>query len=445
MKKAMRTMAVLLLAVLICTLMNVAACFVNSQRMGENAAQAVQMLMYQGSQPEAVGGFPSARLDNYTAVLMIKTAAYTGAEPLAMRALGGMRVDLPAQQGQDAWEAFCTLADGRESPTGGLSYSRYWHGYLLPLRLLLCMFNLPNIQMLLLFTQMVLFLFVMLRMVRRALTALLPGFVTAYFFMMPVATGICVQYVSVSLLTLMACAAILCFDAPIDRAIGLPGFFAFVGLLSNYFDLLTFPLVTLGFPLVLCICLSIKEDSSLLGKNAWQIAKRAVVCCVAWGAGYAGMWAAKWLLTAIFIGSEWIAGIFGQVRLRVSSTSNGGSFSRWDVVCMNMRVLTDKAAYLLIGALTAVLLLICVARKTWRESGMGCPVRADARAFALIVPAVLPVLWILVMSNHSFDHWYYTYRILSCTALALYALLAYVVQTGEKRMRREYEKNRADG
>ena len=32
--------------------------------------------------PEIVGGFASTRLDNYTAVLILKTAAYIGDDPL---------------------------------------------------------------------------------------------------------------------------------------------------------------------------------------------------------------------------------------------------------------------------------------------------------------------------------------------------------------------------
>lgn len=437
MKKLLRAMAALALAVLICSLCNVAACFVNTPRMNENAAQAVQMLMWQGSQPEVVGGFPSARLDNFTAVLMIKTAAYTGPESLLVRAFGGMRTELQAEEGEDDWEAFCTIADGSESPSGGLSYLRYWHGYILPLRLLLCLLNFSNIQMLLLFVQTALLVLVALQIVRRKLSMILPGFIVAYFFMMPAAMGICVQYVSVALLTLSACAVLLCLNERIDRAIGLPGFFSLVGLLTNYFDLLTFPLVTLGFPLVLCVCLDLRSKG---GRGAfrvnglWRTVSLAVACSAAWAAGYAGMWMMKWLLAAVFFGPMWVASIAGQMRLRVSSASNGEHFSRLDVVRRNMHVLTDRASYLLIGAMTAISLLASAVHKTLRERAMGRTLRVDIRVIALLIPAALPFLWILVMANHSFDHWYYTFRILSCTVFALCALPAFAVQsekTGE--------------
>lgn len=436
MRKLLRTLALFALLVALGTLCNFAACLIDTPTMRQNAAQGARMLADQSSQPELVGGFSSARLDNFTAVLILKTAAYTGPESLAMRAMGGMRTDMRAQEGADlwdAWYAFCEVADGSASPTGvGLSYSRYWHGTILPLRLLLCVLNLSNIQMLLYFAQLALLLLAALLMQRRGLTRLLPGFAAAYFLMMPGAMGVCLQYAPVSLITLLACCAVLAWHDQLHRAVGLPGFFALVGLAVNYFDLLTFPLVSLGFPLVLSLCIRLCEESPK-ARGLSRLVLHAIACCAAWGIGYGGMWAAKWLLTALFIGPQWLEGIREQAMLRLSSGGGEGFAARLDAMRMNIAVISDKTAYRLLLPCVAALTAACTAFRIGRLHRDAQRARFDSRILALLIPFALPFAWMLAMANHVCDHYYYTYRILACAVLAVYALLTYAFASDEKK------------
>ena len=195
-RPAIRAALALLLTVLLCAGANIAACFIDTQQMRQNAAQGVTMLGEQGGIPQLIGGFKAAQLDNYTSVLILKTAAYTGEETLMQRAFGGTRTDMPAAEGQSTWEAYCTYADGSLSPTGGLTYSRYWHGYTLPLRILLCVMNVSNIQMFLLAVRMLAPIFEVAETIRdltglsSAVTA--PLFkVTAIGLIGRIAAGVC--------------------------------------------------------------------------------------------------------------------------------------------------------------------------------------------------------------------------------------------------------------
>lgn len=414
-KRALRAGLAFLLAVLLCAAANVAAFLIDTDAMRQNAAQGVAMLGEEGGTPQMVGGFKSAQLDNYTAVLILKTAAYTGEEPLLQKAFGGTRTDLPAQKEQDAWDAYCTYADGSLSPTGGLTYSRYWHGYTLPLRLLLCVMNTANIQMLLFAIQLALFVLVALLMQRRALTALLPGMTAAYFIMMPAALGICLQYAPVSLLTLTACALLLALDSRIDNAIGMPAFFALIGLFTNYFDLLTFPVASLGFPLVLLLALRIRGNAP-----GGRTATEALLCCAAWGVGFGAMWALKWGINALVFSPDLLAGVRDQIRLRLSSSSGEARFSRMDVLRQNLSVVLSKSSYLLVLAAALCASLLCGVRRVYRAG-----FSADVRSLLLLIPAAAPLLWTLVMANHAFDHTYYTYRNLACAVFAVCALAAY--------------------
>lgn len=419
-KRILRAAALLLAAVLVCIGCNALAFLIDTPQMRQNAWQGTQMLCSDGATPQMVGGFKSAQLDNFTAVLMIKTAAYTGQQTLMEKALGGYRAELAAEEGQSGWEAFCTYGDGSQTHDGGLSYTRYWHGYTLPLRLLLCVMDLANSQMLLYFVQTALFAAVLLLMAKRGLCRVMPALFLAYFLIMPMAAGVCLQYAPVSLVMLLACCAVLAWDEKIDAAVGLPAFFALVGLVTNFVDLLTFPLVTLGFPLALLIALRLKTEDSVCCVFA-----RTVACCACWALGYGGMWALKWVLAGAAFGWERFYGIFTQIFLRVSSESGGEQLSRLGVLKMNLDVILAKKSYLLLMGATGFGVALASVRRLIRGA------KLDWRALALLVPAAVPFIWCIVMANHSFDHTYFTYRNMTMAVIALYTLIPCIVREKE--------------
>ena len=420
-RRIVRGAAVLLCAVLLCIAANLLAFAVDTQDMREHAWQGCLMLGEQQAVPQRIGGFRSAQLDNFTGVLILKTAGYVGPEGLLEKAFGGYRVDMPPQPGQSEWDAFCNYEFGALSPTGGgMSYSRYWHGYTLPLRLLLCVLDAANIQMLLYFVQLALLLAVLYEMARRGLRRLIPGFFLAYFLLMPFSVSVCLQYVPVTLLMLLGCLAVLRERQRIERAVGMPVFFALLGLLTNYFDLLTFPLVALGFPLILLLAMDLRK-----GAGGRSLFAAAALCGASWALGYGGMWALKWALNALVFGGQMLYGVLTQIGLRASD--NGGSLSRIGVMMENIRVITGKKSYLVLLALGAVVTLAPAVRALVRGRG----VSLHLRALHLLLPALAVCLWYVVMANHSSDHTYFTYRNVTVAVLAVYAFAACVLTPRE--------------
>ena len=407
---------------LLCVASNFLAFVVDTPAMRQNAWQGCLMLGEQQSQPQTVGGFKSSQLDNFTAVLILKTAAYTGEESLFEKAMGGYRVDMPPTDGQSEWDAYCNYEFGGNAPAGSrITYSRYWHGYTLPLRLLLCVLDTANLQMLLYFAQLALMIAVLHLMNRRGLDRLIPGFFLAYFLMMPFSMSVCVQYVPVSMLTLIACVMILAADERIERAVTLPVFFAVLGLLTNYFDLLTFPMVALGFPLILLLALGMRR-----GDNGFALFRLTALCGFSWALGYGGMWALKWLLTACVFGPGALGNIFTQIGLRASD--NAGSISRLAVLMDNLNIVLAKKSYLLLIGLCGLVTLLPIAKSFIQKRSL----HLDLRALNLLLPALAACLWLLVMANHSYDHTYFTYRNTAVMVFAGFAFLACLPKRGDR-------------
>ncbi len=411
--RAVRGVFLLVVCFVLCLGANFLAFTIDTPDMRKNAGQGCLMLGEQGGTPQMVGGFKSSQLDNFTAVLIIKTAAYTGEESLMAKALNGFRVDMPAQPGQSEWDAFCAYADGTQSPTGGgMGYSRYWHGYTLPLRLGLCVLDAANLQMVLYFAQMVLMCLVLHLLGRRGLGRLVLGFFLSYFLLMPFSSSICLQYMPVSMLMLIACVCVLKWDARIGQAVTLPAFFALLGLLTNYFDLLTFPLVSLGFPLIMLLALRAQQGES--GRGLFVM---TALCGCAWALGYGGMWAFKWIINGFVFGWDVLGGIMTQVGLRASD--NGGQLSRIGVLMQNLGIILAKKSYLLLIGAGVLAVLAPAAKALVRGQGI-C---VDLRALNMLLPALAVCLWYIVMANHSYDHTYFTYRNMTVAVFSGFACM----------------------
>ena len=120
-----------------------------------------------------------------------------------------------------------------------------------------------------------------------------------------------------------------------------------------------------------------------------------------------------------------LAGIFEQAALRVSSASNGEAFSRLSALRLNLRVILDKAAYLLVLLLALAASLALALRRALR-GGRG--LRPQPGVLALMLLAAVPVLWCLAMANHAYDHAFFTYRNLTVTFLAALCACGYATR-----------------
>lgn len=377
---------------------------IDTPRLRSNAAEAVDKIWAQGVNPEIIGGFAGARYDNYTSVLIIKTAAYTGPETPIQKAFGGFRVEVPIQEDTDAWGAYCTYEDAINIETGGLSYSRYWHGYSLPLRILLCFFTFSNIQLLCYGLEMLLIMASVILLYKRGLTALLPGWCFTLLIMVPAMMGICIQFVPCMLLFLCGSVLLLLCKERIDRSIGMGFYFVALGLLTSYFDLLTFPTVTLTIPLLILYSMDRHENKT----------PSLLPLCICWGLGYSLMWSLKWLLNGLTLDASLFGGVLAQLRLRISSSSNGVQYTRTEALMGNIRMVFGKPAYLFAFFLSLIITLIWGHNRKKSLSGV----------FSLLIPFVFPLLFMLTTANHIFDHGYFTYRNLAGPIFTLYILLA---------------------
>lgn len=383
--------------------------------MKENVARSSAIFDYEGVYPQMVQGYKSSQLDNCTDAIMLGIAAYSeepagGIRKAAALAMDARRVEFLGDDPVRSLNDYANDVEGKEDRKQVVGYTRYWHGYLIPLKLLLLFFDYGDIRFLNLFVQFFLTGWLMVLMMENGRKSLLIPFSILICVMNPVAEAMSLQFSSVYYITLISMLLILWGKR--EKMIRSAAWFFFcIGVLTSFFDLLTYPLLTLGVPLALMILLF----EGKMGEKLLLIIK---VCCT-WGLGYAGMWGCKWIVASILLQRNVFTDAYQQILFRSSMQSDGNALQWGEVVWRNMRVLL-RWPYFFLAAAAGIILL----KMVW---SVGLKDR-ERSAFLFGIPffviALMPFVWFCALGNHSYQHYWFTYRELGITCFALLAYLA---------------------
>lgn len=189
--------------------------------------------------------------------------------------------------------------------------------------------------------------------------------------------------------------------------------FLLIGMTTSYFDFLTYPLFTLGVPLLfLMICMDGSEKGNVLPVAA-------IKNSICWAIGYVGMWVEKWILCTLLTGENLFADAMKAIQERSGRDVLGKQIGYPDVLRGNIWILC-KYPYVLV-CLAAIVLLFIAGRK---ESGNTFSKSAFI-AYAGI--AILPFCWYAISMNHSYAHCLMTYRGLCVTVFAMLCAISEAV------------------
>ncbi|MDZ4169199.1 MAG: hypothetical protein U1E26_06040 [Coriobacteriia bacterium] len=207
--------------------------------------------------------------------------------------------------------------------------------------------------------------------------------------------------------------------------------FLLLGTLTAFVDLLTAPLLTLGMPMAAAIYVRALHGQIMDSRGGLKMLGRGAL---GWLAGYAGAWASKAVLAQVAIDENAMIRTIMQVWNRAgvddSSSSVVHSLLRnLAGIAPGMRL---DAAVSLGGKLAANVLPLLVFAgflvatgvaffRLWRA---GDAPWARASRWPLALLAAAPYAWFLLVANHSFFHYWYSYRIQAVTVLVVGLLLA---------------------
>ena len=139
-----------------------AAAYALPQRsIDKHVEESVAVLAEEGNYPVETPGILGTMRDNYTDAIMLNMASYDSKYPLLQKAFGNYK-----KRNSDKY-AVTWLEHRNDKDAKSVSYARYWHGYLVPLKLLLEVFNYQQIRSLIIFTDLLLIVWICLLMQKK--------------------------------------------------------------------------------------------------------------------------------------------------------------------------------------------------------------------------------------------------------------------------------------
>ncbi len=185
--------------------------------------------------------------------------------------------------------------------------------------------------------------------------------------------------------------------------------FLIIGSLTNYFDLLSAPLLTYGLPAIVLLSWLARQES----KHLYQL-KVLVISGFAWLFGYGVTWLAKWSLGSYILKQNLFENALRQAEIRTGALTNSSEtpWSYGEIVKQQLKILLPKEALLLLLILGLGLLILSLL--------YGIKLKKISRQWPLILLSSLPFIWTFLLQNHGQYHYYFTYRIFIIPILALY-------------------------
>lgn len=367
----------------------------------QNVAQSALTIQKEGIYYSISNWFFS-RLDNWTDSIILMEAAIredTSALKAAVNAVHGA----PDNTSTPTDALLAHYFDGKPYDTL-IEYCRYWHGYLILIKPLLCFMDYSSIRILNGAVQLILVAAICLLMHKKGLKEYIVPFLLMYFMLMPVALAASLQFSTCFYVIILGViATLLIKQEKLDQFSNL--LFLLIGISTAYFDFLTYPMATFGIPILFVL---LRQTSRPLEEKLFLIVK----CGIFWCVGFAGMWASKWVISHYVCGYSY-SRIMAIIADRTDASASASIFH---IEALNYTTFLTTPISVL------VLLFIGIKYSKIRKGAVMDQQEAYRSISPYILVACAPIVWYAFASDHSLVHYWFTHK--SCVVTLLGILFA---------------------
>ncbi len=346
---------------------------------------------------------------NFTDCLMLEFAVYDSPHSVIGQVMNMYRPE--SSPNENEWWPGQSLTDYLDNvgQQNEVEYSRYWHGYLVVLKPLLMYTSFNTIRLLNSALQLILLASLLILYTKKGQTKLAIALSVSMPFMFFVSSfaslslSICMYLLFIGLIVQIL------YDDKLSKGDNYITYFIVIGAATAYFDFLTYPLVTVLYPI--CVCLCLRNDK--LSKQIKEVVKFGA----SWALGYVYMWASKWVFALLFSGSDTVKNALETVKTRTGSADGGNRIVGYIQVLKNNLSHFANRAFLPIVSITLAVIVIMAIRY-----GVGKYIKNLKGSLCFLAISVLPFVWWFVTANHSAEHGVFTCRIFAATVFSLMLL-----------------------
>lgn len=355
-------------------------------------------IVRQGEFPSPYG-LPMLKTDRFTDLLMLNLA-WCNDEKHPVEA-SMMNLFFYPKVEETLSEASTQLTSMPREQLQLTEYSRYWHGTQCLLRPLLVLTDYGRLIVINIIVLSLLALWSLYEVWRHCSPSVGIAFAIVLLLAAFPAVPLCIQY-SVCFYIMFLCIIYLLRHE--EQGHYASTFFT-TGALTAYFDLLTTPLLTLGIPLLICLHNSGKAVRT----------RRVAQLSACWAVGYVVFWLSKCMVAWLLTGHD-IMGAFMEEAVKRS--------------LFGLHTISQSIAshpYLYIAAAVMTCFLIYIGVRWLRQSARSSTFLG--RHGWLLLVAAMPILWYGALLEHTVIHFFFTWRMLAITLMAIMLLCLDLRQT----------------
>ncbi len=396
------------LATILGTLLICVSFKIDTGKINQNVQKSAKIMDEEGKYYK-VYPWCHSQLDNWTDSIILLEAANDYVQTTVNRAMMVYRGEV---NNLDPCESLVSHYGYNVEFSGTSSYARYWHGFLVIIKPLLLVMDYGGIRVLNGIVQVLLIIAIIFLFYKRKKKEYIIPYLISYLMLMPVVLMKSMQFSACFYILSIGVLSLLLLN---DETRFKYSFIVFLnlGIMTAYFDFLTYPAATFGVPAVVMIAM----HSGDLKDNLISLIKNGICWCV----GFGCMWISKWIIGYRLTGYNIIKEARESVEKRTANQSADGSeiYSLKEGLWTNLKTFfTTPFAilFLIFVAVAIVIILIRVHKSSDRKAEC---IRILVHLIPFVLLAALPFVWYSFALNHSVIHYWYTNKLCIVFVLAI--------------------------
>ena len=290
---------------------------------------------------------------------------------------------------------------------GNQEYIRYWHGSMLIVRPLLMFFNINQIYYIFAVIMIILAVVLLVILIKKKQILLLIATIVGYIMIAINYVPFCLEYVwTFIIMMVVSIVAILCKKRNL--------LFFISGMLTCFFDFLTTEIITLFVPIIYVYTIRYRNNEVT---DILKEIKQIMLWIVLWGLGYASMWGAKWLIASIVLNINALDYVVDKAMIRINGPIENYSIIYVMIQGIIRNISTLYPFYMFKNTATVVCILIGIVVVTILL------IKKDKKSiinfFIYFFIAISPYIRYIILANHSYKHYIFTFREQLITIMAL--------------------------
>ena len=406
-KNIYRLLLTYLILLLTFTLLMLGTYTLPSSLITDNVIASAQQLQHEGQAAHLINS-RLGRLDNYTDALMLNLAISSDTKHPLRSAMLNPYYD---NDDEDVAKSVNTerVAHGQTNGLEKRFYGRYWQGYLVTLKPMLILFSLHGLRivncLLMLLLSLATLWLIWQKIGKIESLLFLLSLLLVYFPVVPFS----LQYSTCFYLMFLSMLAVMLYPVLTSTSRYLSLTFFVIGGITSFFDFLTTPQLTLGMTLLVCLLIHRKQEMRTI-----------IMASIAWGIGYALLWASKWVIGYGLTGFNLLADAAEQIGVRTSQQYYGIELT---IPTMLQFIIFGEERPL--GWKIPALILALSIAYIFLQKGL----KVQRQYLWLLLIAMIVPVWFLLMRQHSIMHLWFTLRAFLVTIYSLLLWLFYTLRS----------------